>query len=610
MSLQFSNSILRLVKSICLFCILTGYNLCAQTTFPLTDLSGFKAASSSWHIAGDVRADLNATNVLKYSTGTGVLVNVPDDANKGADLYTNLEHSDADLEFDYMMAKGSNSGIYLQGRYEIQLFDSWGKVKVGAADNGGIYERWDEKRGKGNEGYEGYGPRQNVTKAPGLWQHLKISFQAPRFDNNGKKIENAKMLRVELNGVLIHENVELFGETRGGLQEAPLGSLRIQGDHGAVAFRNIKINNYNKPRPELLDLKYSVYKGFYEKEPDYKKPPMIQGSSSALSTTNINVLPDSFMLRYTGTIRVKEPGEYSFNLFAAAGRGYLKINNEQLNSSGGRRGSTVKVTLPAGDLPFELFYFKYLDWAKPTIGLAVAGPGIREFVVSDANNVSGDLTDPILVNAPVNTMLRSFMDIPGGTRITHAISIGSPEGVHYTYDLDNGAIVQSWRGGFLDATPMWHERGDGSSRPRGSLQLFGKPVLAVARLSSPAASWTTDTVATGFRPKGYRLDDKDRPVFRYLIYGATVNDAIRVLDNNGGLSREISIENPAGDLYVRLAECKTVEDAGNGLYILDDKSYYLKMEDAGGAQVMIRDSNGKKELLIPVKTKLKYSILF
>jgi hypothetical protein len=588
--------------------LLVNYQLNAQTTFSLNNLSDFKAPSSSWHIAGDARADLNANNILKYTNGTGVLVNFPDDKNKGADLYTNLEHGDADLELDYMMAKGSNSGIYFQGRYEIQLFDSWGKTRAGAADNGGIYERWNESRGKGNEGYEGYGPRQNVTKAPGLWQHLKISFQAPRFDNTGKKIENAKMIRVELNGIVIHENVELFGPTRGGLEpEVPMAALRIQGDHGAVAFRNIKFTNYNKPRPELLNLRYFVYKGFYEKEPDYKKPPEAEGTSVVLSTSNMN-LPDSFMLRYTGTLRVKEPGEYSFNLFAAAGRGSLKINNQVLNTSG-RRGSAIKINLPAGDLPFELLYSKFLDWAKPTIGLAVAGPGIREYVISDANNVSGELVDPILVNAPTNTMLRSFMDIPG-MRVTHAISVGTPEGVHYTYDMDNGALVQAWRGGFLDATPMWHERGDGSSRPSGSLQLFGKPLLAVARLSSATAPWTVDTVATGFRPKGYRLDNQDRPVFRYSIYGATVNDAILVSDNKGGLSREITIENPSDNLYIRLGESKTIEDAGNGLYLLDDKSYYLKIEDAGGAQAIIRDQNGKKELLVPVKTKLKYSILF
>jgi hypothetical protein len=579
----------------------------AQANISLSDLSAFRQASSSWQIAGDVKADLEAVNRLIPSNGVGILVNAPDSKNTKADLYSNLQHGDADLELDYMMAKGSNSGIYLQGRYEIQLLDSWGVLQAKAGDNGGIYERWDESRGKEKEGYEGYAPRQNVSKAPGLWQHLKISFQAPRFDNNGKKSENAKILRIELNGVLIHENVEMFGVTRGGLEpEAATGSLRFQGDHGAVAFRNIKLANYDKARPELVNLTYSVYKGMFEKEPDYAKlPPEAQGSSIVLSS-NLNNLPDSFMLHYTGTLKVKEPGEYAFNLSAAAGTGTLKINNQVVPSS--RRGAPAKITLPAGDLSFELNYSKFLDWAKPANGLTVAGPGIREYIISDANNLSGEEIDPILMDAPVTTVLRSFIDVPSG-RVTHAVSVGSPDGVHYTYDMDNGALVQIWRGGFLDATPMWHERGDGSSRARGSVQRFGKPVLNIARTVGTTA-WKTDTAGTGYRPKGYRLDENDCPVFRYQIYGATVSDAIRVLENRGGVSREITIQNPQDDFMLRLAEAKNIEDIGNDLYLLDDKSYYVKIEDAGGGKAIVRDSNGRKELLIPVKSKLKYSVLF
>lgn len=590
-----------------------GFLLCfsaaAQNNLPLTDLSFFKQPPASWRIAGDVKADLNEKDVLMVTDGTGVLVNLPDKKNKGGDLFSNIEHGDADLELDYMMAKESNSGIYLQGNYEIQLIDYWGHDHKGPGDNGGIYQRWDDSRGKGSEGYEGYAPRQTVTRAPGLWQHLKISFQAPRFDASGNKIENAKMLRVELNGVTIHENVELSGPTRGAMSaEKAVGPLRIQGDHGPVAFRNIRFTNYDKPRPELVNLKYSLYKGLFEKEPDYAKlPPEAEGPSLVL-TSNISNLPDTFMLRYTGTLKVKEPGEYSFNFSTMAGRGLLKINH-QVVAAFNRRNGPVKANLPAGDLPFELLYSKFMDWGKPSIGLSVAGPGVREYLISDANNASGDPVDPILVDAPKNTLLRSFMDIPG-RRMVHAVSVGSPAGVHYTYDMDNGAIAQIWRGSFLDATPMWHERGDGSSRPTGSLLLLGKPALNVSLLSSVTAAWKGDTIGTGFRPKGYVLDAEDRPVFKYLVYGSMISDTIRVLENKEGISRQIEIQNPAKDAYLRLTEASTIEDMGNGLYLLDDKSYYLKIEDAAGAKPFIREGNGKKELILPVQNKIKYSILF
>lgn len=592
--------------------ILMLTNAEAQNTLPLTDLSSFQTPGANWKIAGDVRANIAETNVLTISAGTGILVNMPEKNSHGQDLISNFQHGDLDLEFDYMMAKGSNSGVYMQGRYEIQLFDSWGSRTARAGDNGGIYERWDDSKPDGQKGYEGHPPRMNASRAPGVWQHMKISFQAPRFDASGKKTENARILRVELNGVTIHENVELSGVTRGSIspEETAKGPIRIQGDHGPVAFRNVQVSNYDKPRPELSNLRYTVYKGKFEAEPDYKKlPPEAEGSSVILTSSVNNKLDNEFLIRYTGTIKVVEPGEYRFNMNVPGGGGVLRINNQVAIPLSEWRG-VGKVTLPAGNLPFELIYSKVVDWAKPSIGLAVAGPGIREYLISDAAAASGDPVDPILVDAPTNTILRSFMDIPGGPRVTHAISVGSPDKVHYTYDMDNAMLVQVWRGSFLDATPMWHDRGDGSSRPIGAVQRFGKPVLSFAKLSSPQDAWIKDTTATGYRPKGYILDEMDRPTFRYIVYGSTVSDAIRVLDGGQGIRRDITIQNGTGNLYMKIAEGKTIESVSNGLYLVDDKAYFLRIDDAGGASPVIRDANGRKEMIIPVQSKISYSILF
>ncbi|PRY11662.1 PA14 domain-containing protein [Pontibacter ummariensis] len=591
----------------------------APGAMPLKDLSSFKAPGESWKVVGDVSADLKKANQLRTSEGTGVLVNEPGRRRKGADLYTNFEHGDMDLELDYMMAKGANSGVYLQGRYEVQLNDSWGTKKATSADNGGIYERWDEKTQKG---FEGYAPRQNVSRAPGLWQHLKVSFQAPRFDASGKKIANAKILRMELNGVTIHENVELFGPTRGaiGNNEVASGPLRIQGDHGAVAIKDIKITNYNKPRPELNNLKYTVYKGRFEQEPDFTSlSPATEGNVAQL-TSDLKQLPKDFLIRYTGTLHVKEPGEYTFNLNTAGGKGLMKVNNKLIVPADSRnqRGT---ITLPAGNVPVELLYAKMVEWGKPAVGLTVEGPGIREFQIGDAaahiNLREREPAGPILVDAPVNTILRSFMDIPSqdgkgrGTRVVHAVNVGSDEQVHYTYDQDNGNIVQVWRGGFLDATPMWYSRGNGSSRPVGAVQYFGDPAFTIAKLTSDKASWVSDTAGTGFRPKGYELDEQDQPTFIYQVYGTTVQDQVRALPGGEGINRQITVQNPGPNLYARLAQGSSIEAISKDTYLIDGKSYYLRMEDAGGAKPMVRDSNGRKELIVPVQgNKLNYSILF
>ncbi|HEY9196869.1 MAG TPA: family 16 glycoside hydrolase [Mucilaginibacter sp.] len=585
-------------------------SLHAQTNVPLNDLSFFQDPSSNWKIVSAVQADLQQDEVLTTKDGAGILVNLP--GKKDAkDLYTKASYGDADIELDYMMAKGSNSGIYLQGRYEIQLLDSWGKVNPSSGDNGGIYERWDNSKPDGQQGYDGHAPRQNASRAPGLWQHMRISFQAPRFDAQGKKIANAKVIYVWLNGILIQDNVELAGPTRGAMDaaETTSGPLRIQGDHGPVAFRNIVINSFDKAPPKLADLKYQVYKGAVLITADYKKlKPEAEGASPVLSANQIKLTND-FLLRYIGNIHVEQAGEYVFKINAAGGKGAFSIDGASVVALSDYRG-TGKVQLQPGIHSFEVVYSKNIGWAKPALGLTVAGPGIREYLLSDANVSNNDPVDPILINATTNTILRSFSDLPGGIRVTHGVSVGSPAQVHYTYDLDKGMIVQMWRGGFADATPMWHDRGDGSSRPAGSVQYLGKPVLAMEKLSNDQAAWAADTTGTGYKPKGYVLNGNDEPAFRYTLYGSLVNDASTVIAGGQGIHREITLQNQVDGLFAHLATGNSIESLGNGLYAVDDKSYYIRIDDAAAEKPVLRAAGGQQELIIPIKKKLTYSIIF
>ena len=82
-----------------------------------------------------------------------------------------------------------------------------------------------------------------AERPAGQWQSLHVWFQAPRFDDKGKKISNAKFLRVLFNGILIHEDVERKEPTRAcmNISEAATNPIMLQGDHGPVAFRNIYI---------------------------------------------------------------------------------------------------------------------------------------------------------------------------------------------------------------------------------------------------------------------------------------------------------------------------------------------------------------------------------
>ena len=152
-------------------------------------------------------------------------------------LITDQKFGDSELYLEFMLAKGSNSGVYLHGLYEVQIFDSYGSTEpVTSSDCGGIYHRWIDNKGVG-----GSAPSRNACRPPGQWQSYHIWFRAPRFDASGRKAENAKFIRVVFNGFSIQNNVEVDGPTRAAMDipEAAENSIMLQGDHGTVAFRNI-----------------------------------------------------------------------------------------------------------------------------------------------------------------------------------------------------------------------------------------------------------------------------------------------------------------------------------------------------------------------------------
>jgi hypothetical protein len=113
-----------------------------------------------------------------------------------------------------MVPKNSNSGVYLMGRYEVQVLDSFGKPdnKLRTGDVGSVYNTSK--------------PSSNASKAPGEWQSFDIVFQAPRFEN-GKKSQNAKFISVKFNGKEVNSNIEVKGGTGGQLhnEEAEKGPL-------------------------------------------------------------------------------------------------------------------------------------------------------------------------------------------------------------------------------------------------------------------------------------------------------------------------------------------------------------------------------------------------
>jgi hypothetical protein len=187
----------------------------------------FKAPEerSKWKVG---KATLDPADPHKLATAEGGDELINAEAHS-VDAYTEATWGDCLIEVEVMVPKGSNSGIYVMGEYEVQVLDSFGKEKVGQGDMGGLYAA--------------AAPKLNASKAPGEWQKFSIDFRAPKFGADGKRSAPAKFVKVELNGQTIHENVEMKGPTPGGLtgKEAAAGPILLQGDHGPVAYRNFKV---------------------------------------------------------------------------------------------------------------------------------------------------------------------------------------------------------------------------------------------------------------------------------------------------------------------------------------------------------------------------------
>jgi hypothetical protein len=145
----------------------------------------------------------------KWTVVNGVLTN----ADSGANLVTTQKFDDFKLHLEFRVPKGSNSGIYLRGRYELQVDDAAG-LEPSSHHLGGLY------------GF--IAPSESVARPAGEWQTMDITLVG-------------RMLTYTLNGTMVICNREIPGITGGAIDsaEGEPGPLLIQGDHGAVEYRNI-----------------------------------------------------------------------------------------------------------------------------------------------------------------------------------------------------------------------------------------------------------------------------------------------------------------------------------------------------------------------------------
>ena len=171
----------------------------AQPAIPLDSLAAFRTPTAAWQLAGGLGGDPRRDVTLAPLPGQGLLLGA---ASSASPLVTQADYGDLVLDFDFLLSPGTDATVYLQGRYAFPLADP-------------------------------------IARAPGLWQHLRLEFRAPRFDAAGKKTSPAQFAKIVLNGFTLHEALDLSAPATGAplAGESPLGPLAFTVTRGSVAFR-------------------------------------------------------------------------------------------------------------------------------------------------------------------------------------------------------------------------------------------------------------------------------------------------------------------------------------------------------------------------------------
>jgi mono/diheme cytochrome c family protein len=196
-------------------------------------------------------------------------------------------------------------------------------------------------------------------------------------------------------------------------------------------------------------------------------------------------------------------------------------------------------------------------------------------------------------------LYRNFLEGAG----SRAIGVGYPEKAHLAFDADGLRLAMIWQGAFLDASRHWTDRGAGFEPPLGDniVHLPAGPSFAV--LNKDGEAWPNKPARDlGQRFRGYRLTPDQRPTFLYTVAGAKVEDFPNAVAGKGGpaLKRTLTLtaERPVANLWFRAAAGDKIEPAGDGWYRVNGE-YRVRVESA--APPVLRQSGGKKELLVPVR---------
>jgi len=376
--------------------------------------------------------------------------------------------------------------------------------------------------------------------------------------------------------------------------------------------------------PFLSKLRYSLYEGKWEELPDFSS--LQPAKTGTLDDGHLSLEPAKdrkghFGMVFDAEFNIPETGDYVFSLTSDDGSALIIDGETIIGNDGIHPAKTVnmKETLQAGLHTMQVQYFE--AGGNRTLALSVKGPG--KFgtrwlsVEKDEARKAAQSFDPIPLTArnPGEAIVhRAFL--PDAK--PRAIGVGYPGAVNLVWDADVLNLAYVYRGDFMDAAPHWNGRGSGST-PLGKDRVkiaHGMPFQILESLDEPWEPYseakikyerdnadpqkeiTINVRHPDYQFRGYRLDAKRFPTFRYDYRELVITDTFTPVEIDGitSLVRTVKVEgDPDEHTYFRVAETgpQTVADG----WIDVGGNLKVKVE---GAETLSRKSGNGNETLVPV----------
>ena len=535
----------------------------------------FPLKNAIWNINGSwQRAEkviLNPVNEKKTKIISGNTIHL---SKTAGNISSDVKIQDLKLKFEFLQSKNGKATLNLDENLSI-IFDMQANSNFGA-----ILKNKETT----------ILPLIEAKRREGLWQKVEVNLSL-----NGiggvPIIEN-----VFLNDLLIHSNVLLSGIK---ISNNPIS---FTNQTGLFAFKHFEYFGLENKKPVVIgNLTYSLEETYNsDRSFESKNQAKVLGKSDLLTSE----IPNNFnryILHYKGDMNVDKDGLYGFTL-DHQGTAKLIIDGQEIVGSAEylyRNPISGLTNLKAGKHSFEFIYHP-IYW-RPVFGVEVSGSDFRPYALNDPKTLpikqleGGIFIDKVDYKA---RPIRSFLNF-NGTKLTKVISVGTPQKIHYSFDLDNGSLLQVWKGQFADVTQMWHERGEPQILlPTGLLTTLNDDIPF---FELNAQIQTKPDVYTEFINLGYELDENGIPTFSYKWKNTTFTQ--KFSPKNDGLFCVITADNRTEFGY-NIASGKEIIKIEKNLYKVDN--FYVEINE--NANAFIKNQNEIQTLSTNLNGAISYTL--